>query len=84
MRTAITSLVLIVGCADLPAVAQQSETRLARAPSDMSGAEIDAYNKGRRASDPAYIRRRANRAGRFAGQEIAHLPQQRGMEARRR
>ena len=39
-----------------PADAQESEPRLARAPSDMSGAEIDAYNDGRMASDPGYIR----------------------------
>ena len=52
MRTAIISLAAIAGFAVAPAGAQESELRLARAPSDMSGAEIDAYNEGRMASDP--------------------------------
>lgn len=56
MRTAITSLAIIAGLAVGPVGAQESELRLARAPSDMSGAEIDAYNEGRVASDPGYIR----------------------------
>lgn len=56
MRTAIISLAIIAGLATGPASAQESEPRLARAPSDMSGAEIDAYNEGRMASDPGYIR----------------------------
>lgn len=56
MRTGIASLAVIAGLAAGPAGAQESEPRLARAPSDMSGAEIDAYNEGRMASDPGYIR----------------------------
>ena len=56
MRTAIISIALIASLAAGPAGAQESEPRLARAPSDMSGAEIDAYNEGRIASDPDYIR----------------------------
>ena len=56
MRTAIISIALIANLTAGPAGAQESEPRLARAPSDMSGAEIDAYNEGRMASDPGYIR----------------------------
>ncbi|HET6523039.1 hypothetical protein [Sphingopyxis sp.] len=56
MRTTITSIALIASLAAGPGGAQESEPRLARAPSDMSGAEIDAYNEGRIASDPDYIR----------------------------
>lgn len=39
-----------------PAVAGENQTPLARAPSEMSGAEIDAYNQGRTANDADYIR----------------------------
>ena len=39
-----------------PAVAGENQTPLARAPSEMSGAEIDAYNQGRPATSPDYIR----------------------------
>ena len=64
MRAAIISLAAIAGFAAAPAGAQESELRLARAPSDMSGAEIDAYNEGRIASDPDYIRcRRIEQTG---------------------
>src|SRR3546814_19129183 len=53
MRALAISVAIIAAA---PADAQESEPRLARAPSDMSGAEIDAYNDGRMASDPGYIR----------------------------
>ncbi|AJA10476.1 Putative secreted protein [Sphingopyxis fribergensis] len=56
MRTATLCLAIIVGLAVVPAGASDGEPRLARAPSDMSGAEIDAYNEGRMTSDADYIR----------------------------
>jgi hypothetical protein len=36
--------------------ASEGDAPMARAPSDMSGAEIDAYNEGRAATDADYIR----------------------------
>ena len=56
IRTATIGFAVILGLVAGPAGAQESEPRLARAPSDMSGDEIDAYNEGRIASDPDYIR----------------------------
>ena len=64
MRTATLSLAIIAGLTAVPAGASESEPRLARAPSEKSGAEIDAYNEGRMASDPGYIRcRRIEQVG---------------------
>jgi len=61
MRALAISVAMI---AATPASAGEGEPRLARAPSDMSGAEIDAYNEGRMASDPDYIRcRRIEQVG---------------------
>lgn len=39
-----------------PALSNEGDTPLARSPSEMSGAEIDAYNEGRTSTDPDYIR----------------------------
>ena len=64
IRTATIGFAVILGLVAGPAGAQESEPRLARAPSDMSGDEIDAYNEGRIASDPDYIRcRRIEQTG---------------------
>lgn len=54
----LTALLLLaaLSAASAGAAANEGETPLARAPSDMSGAEIDAYNDGRAATDPDYIR----------------------------
>ena len=61
MRALAISVAII---AATPAGAGEGAPRLARAPSDMSGAEIDAYNEGRMASDPDYIRcRRIEQVG---------------------
>ncbi|KGB59151.1 hypothetical protein OVY29_17755 [Sphingopyxis sp. SE2] len=61
MRALAISVAII---AATPAGAGDGTLRLARAPSDMSGAEIDAYNEGRMASDPDYIRcRRIEQVG---------------------
>lgn len=49
------SLALLTCLSAAPAAAE-SETLLARTPSEMSGAEIDAYNQGRAPSDASYIR----------------------------
>jgi len=50
------SVALLVGLLAAPAAASESEMPLARSPSEMSGAEIDAYNQGRVANDADYIR----------------------------
>lgn len=65
MRKTATSLAILIGLsAVVPAGASETETQLARAPSEMSGAEIDAYNEGRAASDGDYIRcRRIEQVG---------------------
>lgn len=57
MRIAVT-LGLMIGAMSLSvaAAANEDETRIARAPSEMTGAEIDAYNQGRPATSPDYIR----------------------------
>lgn len=55
MRTGFLAALALIA---IPAAAQASDgdLPLARAPSDMSGAEIDAYNQGRSANDAEYIR----------------------------
>lgn len=55
MRNAVC-LGLLVCMSAAPALASETETPLARTPSEMSGAEIDAYNQGRAATDAGYIR----------------------------
>lgn len=63
LPTVVVSTLLVVAAAPA-AFASEAETRLARAPSEMSGAEIDAYNEGRTAADPDYIRcRRIEQVG---------------------
>ena len=61
----LASLTLLVGVATASAAtANEAEAPLARAPSEMSGAEIDAYNQGRGMQDPDYIRcRRIEQTG---------------------
>lgn len=62
-RTAI--LVILVGLSTAStAGAGEPETALARVPSEMTGEEIDAYNMGRAADSPDYIRcRRIDQIG---------------------
>ena len=55
MRKAVC-LGLLFCMSAVPAVASETQTQLARTPSEMSGAEIDAYNQGRTANDADYIR----------------------------
>lgn len=60
LKLAIATLLIALSTTDAAA----NETTLARAPSEMSGAEIDAYNQGRLASAPDYIRcRRIEQVG---------------------
>lgn len=64
MRNALYLAALIGLSAANSAIAKESDTQLARAPSDMSGAEIDAHNQGRAAADADYIRcRRLDQSG---------------------
>jgi hypothetical protein len=49
-------ITLVAALSAASAASASEPTNLARAPSDMSGAEIDAYNEGRSANDPEYIR----------------------------
>jgi len=63
MRRAVC-LALLTCLWSLPAAASETETPLARTPSEMSGDEIDAYNQGRMAADADYIRcRRIEQVG---------------------
>lgn len=55
MRKAVC-LALLVCMSAGPAVASETQTPLARAPSEMSGDEIDAHNQGRTATEADYIR----------------------------
>lgn len=55
MRKAVC-LALLVCVSAGPAAASETQTLLARTPSEMSGDEIDAYNQGRTADDADYIR----------------------------
>lgn len=58
------SLILLMALPAASAAASETEAPLARTPSEMSGAEIDAYNQGRAANDPDYIRcRRIEQVG---------------------
>lgn len=61
----VAGLGILVGLFAVPAAAaDEAEMPLARTPSEMSGAEIDAYNQGRAATDPDYIRcRRIEQVG---------------------
>lgn len=53
----IASIVILIGLSGASAAAaNESETPLARTASEMSGAEIDAYNQGRATTDADYIR----------------------------
>ena len=54
----LTALMLLaaLSTASTGVAANEGEAPLARAPSDMSGAEIDAYNEGRASTDADYIR----------------------------
>lgn len=53
----IAVLAVLMASAAAPAVwGQEVEAPLARSPSEMSSAEIDAYNQGRASADPDYIR----------------------------
>lgn len=54
MRMTVT-LMAAMGLS-VAAAASGGEVPSARAPSDMTGAEIDAYNQGRLATDADYIR----------------------------
>lgn len=56
MRRASTSLAILMALPAVSAVASENEMPLGRAPSEMSGDEIDAYNQGRTANDADYIR----------------------------
>jgi len=49
-------LVAALSAGSASAAANEGDMALARAPSEMTGAEIDAYNEGRAATDPGYIR----------------------------
>lgn len=55
MRHLVGPMLLAV-MAVSPAMANEDDIPLSRTPSEMSGAEIDAYNEGRTATDPDYIR----------------------------
>lgn len=55
MRKAVC-LGLLVCMSATPVLGGETETPLARTPSEMSGDEIDAYNQGRTANDADYIR----------------------------
>jgi hypothetical protein len=64
MRRASTSLAILIAVSAASAVASENEMPLGRAPSEMSGDEIDAYNQGRMATDANYIRcRRIEQVG---------------------
>jgi hypothetical protein len=53
----IASLAILIGLsAASTAIASEAEMPLARVPSEMTGDEIDAYNMGRAANSPDYIR----------------------------
>ncbi|WP_422059158.1 hypothetical protein [Sphingopyxis sp.] len=54
-RIASLGIVMLLSAASV-AAATEAEAPLARVPSEMTGDEIDAYNQGRAASDPDYIR----------------------------
>ena len=60
----VVGMMFLVCLTATPVAASEDGTPLARTPSEMSGAEIDAYNQGRMATDPDYIRcRRIEQAG---------------------
>lgn len=62
-RTSAFAVLMALSIAS-PAMATETDTPLARSPSEMSGAEIDAYNQGRAATDADYIRcRRIEQVG---------------------
>lgn len=50
------SFAVALSAAPAAALADDGGMALARSPSEMSGAEIDAYNEGRSANDADYIR----------------------------
>ena len=53
----IASLGILIGLSMASAaIASEAEVPLARVPSEMTGDEIDAYNMGRAADSPDYIR----------------------------
>ncbi len=56
MRKMFIPVLLTIFAATSAAANEGGATNLARAPSDMSSAEIDAYNQGRTANDAGYIR----------------------------
>ncbi len=56
-RIASLGIAMLLSVASAAAAAEaEAEAPLARVPSEMTGDEIDAYNQGRAASDPDYIR----------------------------
>lgn len=62
MHMAATLLVLMA--LSTPAAATETGTPMARSPSEMTSAEIDAYNEGRPSTDADYIRcRRIEQVG---------------------
>lgn len=64
MREIASLAILIVLSTASAAAANEAELPLARTASEMSSAEIDAYNQGRAAADPDYIRcRRIDQVG---------------------
>lgn len=64
MRDIASLAILIALSGASAAAANEAEVPLARTASEMSGAEIDAYNQGRATTDPDYIRcRRIEQVG---------------------
>ncbi len=55
MRKAVC-LGFLICLSAAPVAASETETPLARTPSEMTGDEIDAHNRGRSANDAGYIR----------------------------
>ena len=64
MRVLFLFLAMLIALPAVSAVASENQMPLGRAPSEMSGDEIDAYNQGRMATDADYIRcRRIEQVG---------------------
>jgi uncharacterized protein (DUF1501 family) len=64
MRNIASLAILIALSGASAAAANEAEVPLARTASEMSGAEIDAYNQSRATTDPDYIRcRRIEQVG---------------------
>lgn len=56
LRAASLGILMTLAAASPALASEAAETPLARAPSDMTGDEIAAYNVGRAANSPDYIR----------------------------